>query len=207
MRFLTSVRDAVDGYILACVRRGERKERLRRVGQTAAELDEKSVIGRNARIYNLLGDPSMITVGAHSRIEGELQVFWHSGKIRIGAWCYVGTGSRIWSMNSVAIGNDVYISHLVDIHDSNGHPRAAGLRVREGRQMLSGGTGLKETANESAPIIIEDRTWIGFKSTIMKGVRIGEGSIVAAGSIVTKDVPPYTIVAGNPAVVVKAAPK
>ena len=56
---------------------------------------------------------------------------------------------------------------------------------------------------DSAPIVIEDNVWIGEYSAILKGVTIGTGSIVASHAVVTKDVPPYTIVAGNPARVVK----
>lgn len=52
-------------------------------------------------------------------------------------------------------------------------------------------------------IIIQNDVWIGAKSTIMSGVKISNGSVVGAGSVVTKDVPPYAIVAGNPAKVVK----
>lgn len=52
-------------------------------------------------------------------------------------------------------------------------------------------------------IVVEDDVWIGYRSTILSGVRIGQGAIVAAGSIVTKDVPPYAIVGGNPAKVIK----
>lgn len=53
------------------------------------------------------------------------------------------------------------------------------------------------------PIIIGDDAWIGFNAIILKGVTIGEGAVVGAGAVVTKDVPPYTVVAGNPAGVVK----
>jgi serine acetyltransferase len=53
-------------------------------------------------------------------------------------------------------------------------------------------------------IIIQNDVWIGAKSTIMSGVKISNGSIVGAGSVVTKDVPPYAIVAGNPAKIVKS---
>ena len=56
----------------------------------------------------------------------------------------------------------------------------------------------------SAPIRIEDKVWIGMDALILKGVTIGEGSVVAARSVVTKDVPPYSLVAGNPARVVKS---
>jgi len=54
-----------------------------------------------------------------------------------------------------------------------------------------------------APVSIGDKCWIGAKSIILKGVRIGEGAIVGAGSVVTKNVPPWTIVAGNPARVIR----
>ena len=56
---------------------------------------------------------------------------------------------------------------------------------------------------KSKPIIIQDDVWIGRRAIILKGVTIGEGAVVAAGSIVTKDVPPHTLVAGNPAKIIK----
>ena len=52
-------------------------------------------------------------------------------------------------------------------------------------------------------IVVEDDVWIGFRSTILSGVHIGQGAIVAAGSVVTKDIPPYAIVGGVPAKVIK----
>jgi galactoside O-acetyltransferase len=55
----------------------------------------------------------------------------------------------------------------------------------------------------SAPIVICDRVWIGFDAVILKGVTVGEGAIVAARAVVTRDVEPYTVVAGNPAVLVR----
>jgi virginiamycin A acetyltransferase len=68
---------------------------------------------------------------------------------------------------------------IADMHMNMGHPSCKG------------------------DIIIENDVWIGAKSTIMSGVKIGNGAIVAAGSVVTKDVPPYAVVAGNPGKVVK----
>ncbi|MOA49611.1 2,3,4,5-tetrahydropyridine-2,6-dicarboxylate N-acetyltransferase [compost metagenome] len=55
----------------------------------------------------------------------------------------------------------------------------------------------------SSPVFIEDNVWIGEKAVILKGVRIGHNSIVAAGAVVTKNVPPFSIVAGVPAKVIK----
>lgn len=60
--------------------------------------------------------------------------------------------------------------------------------------------------NESitrGPIVVEDDVWLGFRSTVMSGVTIGKGAVVAAGAVVTKDVPPYAIVGGVPAKVIK----
>ena len=56
---------------------------------------------------------------------------------------------------------------------------------------------------KDAPISIGNKAWIGFGVTILKGVNIGEGAVIAAGSVVTKDVPAYTIVGGNPAKFIK----
>ena len=58
-------------------------------------------------------------------------------------------------------------------------------------------------AESKGDIIVDDDVWIGFRSTILSGVHIGQGAIVAAGSVVTKDVPPYAIVGGVPAKVIK----
>ena len=58
-------------------------------------------------------------------------------------------------------------------------------------------------AEESYPIIIENDVWIGYRVTILSGIRIGNGAIVAAGSVVTRDVPPYSIVGGVPARIIR----
>ena len=62
------------------------------------------------------------------------------------------------------------------------------------------------THSDSKPITIEDNVWIGENAVILKGIRIGRGSIIACNAVVTKDVPPYTIAAGNPARIVKDIP-
>ncbi|WP_456439405.1 acyltransferase [Psychroserpens sp.] len=59
---------------------------------------------------------------------------------------------------------------------------------------------------ESAPIIIKDKSWIGFETVVLKGVTIGEGAIIGSKSVVTKDVPDWTVVAGNPAKVIREIP-
>ena len=62
-------------------------------------------------------------------------------------------------------------------------------------------------ATYGRPVVLEDRVWVGINATILPGVRIGYGAIVGANSVVTKDVPPMTVVAGNPARIIKELKK
>lgn len=170
-------------------------------------LDPSAVVHESAVFRHLSKAPDAIRVGEFTHLRGELLTYWNGGEIRIGSNCYIGEGTRIWSQASVRIGDDVLISHLVDIHDSDGHPIDAADRVQDGRSILQGKGYLTPTQTLSAPVVIGDRVWIGFKATVLKGVTVGEGAIVAAGAVVTKDVPPYSVVAGNPAVVIRELSK
>ena len=163
-----------------------------------ATIDSSVTLHPTAEIENIHGDPAAIVIGAHTHVRGQLLTFWNGGKITIGEWCYIGEGTRIWSQASVAIGNYVLIAHLVDIHDTNSHPIDWKERRLDTEAILSG-TYRTPTQTVSAPVTIEDDAWIGFKATVMKGVRIGRGAIVSAGAVVTKDVEPWTVVGGNPA--------
>ena len=167
-----------------------------------ATVDPSAVVYPSAEIYNHQDDPKAITVGAHAHILGELLVFWNGGRIQIGEWSILGRGSRIWSQSSVTIGKHVGISHLVDIHDTNGHSTDWRTRDADVQAIAEGKTGIAVDI-VSEPIVIEDHVWIGFKASILRGVHIGRGAIVAAGSVVVEDVPAWTIVAGNPARVVR----
>ncbi|MDB9521111.1 acyltransferase [Dolichospermum circinale CS-1225] len=156
------------------------------------------------RIHNLSNKPDLISIGSNSVIKGELLIFAHAGQIKIGKDCYVGEGTRIWSANSITIGDRVLISHNVNIHDTNSHSLDTKLRHEHFIKILSYGHPQNNDFDiYSEPLFIEDDVWIGFNSTILKGVKIGRGAIVAAGSVVTKDVPPFLVVAGNPAKIVK----
>ncbi len=136
-----------------------------------------------------------IEIGDHSLVCAELLVFQDGGHIRIGRHCFVGPGTRIWSGVDVEIGDRVLISHGVNIHDNGAHSLAAQERHEHFIEIVMRGK-LPLGAVKKNPVVIEDDAWIGFNAIIMKGVRIGRGAIVAAGAIVTRDVPPYTIVAG-----------
>lgn len=142
-----------------------------------------------------------ITIGDNCRIYGRLQT-QDGGEIRMGHHCCVYLDTVIGSVSSIRIGNCVIISNHVHIYDNNNHPTSPDLRHR---MCLEGfdGDAWQWRHSASAPIVIEDDVWIGEYAAVLKGVTIGKGSVVASHAVVTKDVPPYSVVAGNPARVVK----
>lgn len=150
---------------------------------------------RSADISNSRDNVSAVEIGEHSVIGGRLLVFPDGGRIRIGRQCFIGPDTRIWSADAVEIGDRVLVSHGVNIHDSIAHSLCAHERHQHFIEILQKGNGALGNVRK-APVVIEDDAWIGFNASVMKGVRIGRGAIVAAGAIVTKDVPPFTIVAG-----------
>lgn len=143
-----------------------------------------------------------IVVGESSRVLGELLTYGHGGNIIIGKSCFIGEGTRIWSSNRIAIGDNVLISHGVNIHDCDAHSKSADLRRKHFIDIFRSGHPHIISDLPSAAVNIGNDAWIGFGATVMKGVSIGQGAIIGACSVVTKDVLPYTIVVGNPAQVV-----
>lgn len=142
-----------------------------------------------------------ITIGKHCRVYGRLESQGR-GRITIGDHTCIYDRTVIGSVERVSVGSCVVISNHVHIYDNNNHPTSPAIRHQ---MCIAGfdGDPWKWHHAASAPIVIEDDVWIGEYAAIMKGVTIGKGSVVAAHAVVTKDVPPYTIVAGNPAKVVK----
>lgn len=112
-------------------------------------------------------------------------------KITIGNNTIIGKNNSIAAINGVYIGNDVLFAGFVHITDHNHGYMDINKSIRE-QPLVSKG-----------PVIIGNQCWLGFNCEILSGVNIGEHSIVAARAVVTKDVPPYCIVAGNPAKIVK----
>ncbi len=111
--------------------------------------------------------------------------------IRIGVDCGL-TGTTIVAAERVIIGDRVLLGANTTVVDTDFHPLTPQERQRD---MLNG---------RHAPVLIEDDVFVGMHSLILKGVTIGRGSVIGAGSVVTRDVPPGVIVAGNPARVVRS---
>lgn len=116
-----------------------------------------------------------------------------SPELRIGDRVNIGRKTSISINEKVEIGDDTSISWDCFIADSDGHPISPERRLRH--------EGID--SSEIKPVYIGKNVWIGAGSRILKGVTVGDNSIVATNSVVTKNVPPNTIIAGNPAKVVK----
>ena len=158
-----------------------------------ADLHRSVKLLETARVCNIRHKRNAIQVGANTSIRGELLTFAHGGRIVIGEWCYLGEGARVWSAEQVSIGNRVLISHNVNIHDTNSHPLDAKARHNHLVDIIVHGHPHVLESVTSAAVVIEDDVWIGFSSNILKGVTIGAKSVIAAGSTVTKDIPPKSL--------------
>ncbi len=164
---------------------------------------ENSKLYEQARVFNFQNKRYNILIGYNTHIRGELVIFPSGGKISIGNYCFVGELTKIWSQDEIIIGNNVLIAHNVNIHDTNSHPTDFIERREDYKTIITTGFPLENKNIVCKKIIIEDDVWIGFNSIILKGVTIGKQAIVASGSVVVDDVPEKTIVAGNPAKVIK----
>lgn len=111
---------------------------------------------------------------------------YESGRIAIGDHTFINYGSSIAARESVQIGANCHLGHYTFVMDNDQHDI-----VR------------RSQLGPSGPVVIEDYAWIGSKAVILKGVRIGTRAVVGAGSVVTKDIPPRCVAAGNPARVLR----
>jgi acetyltransferase-like isoleucine patch superfamily enzyme len=154
------------------------------------------------------GDTIFLKIGDNAVVSGNFIFENANGRMTIGDRTFIGGGDFI-CISSIDIGSDVLISWGCTIMDNNAHSLDFEFRKND---VVDWKKGIDENKVgyykdwahvESKPIVIKDKAWIGFKSIILKGVTIGEGAIVGSGSVVTKDVPDWTVVAGNPAQIIK----
>lgn len=144
--------------------------------------------------YIEIGD-NVTFVGRNNLIVGfgvvgvERAELFIGSNVTIGYQCEINVGCR------VSIGSNVLIATGVKIFDNNSHP-VDSIRRREKLGMA---------LDDVGPVVIEEDAWIATNAMILKNVHIGKGAVVAAGAVVTHDVPSHTVVAGNPARVVKHA--
>ena len=143
----------------------------------------------------LRGAPKIVnqgrmTFGERVRLDSTVakleMVVMPGGHLEVGNNVFINYGSSLVSSKHVKVGNDVLIGTHVMVMDCDFH------RVED-----------KSWDTSGEEIVLEDRVWLGNRSIVLKGVTVGHDAVVAAGSVVTKDVPPRTVVAGVPAKVVR----
>lgn len=171
-------------------------------GRPTANLAPHARLTGTARIHNMGRSDDDIVVGEGTIIRGELLRFAHGGRITIGSDCYVGEGTRIWSGCRIDIGDHVLIAHNVSIFDNLTHPIDWRARRRHFAAIASSGHP-RDLDLGDRPVTIGDDVWIGAHAVVLRGVTIGPRAIVAAGAVVTRDVPSDTVVAGNPATTIR----
>lgn len=167
---------------------------------------KNAIIGVNfsvlpkARLYSRT-NPYNISIGNNVEL-GSIIYINKGAKLKIGNYTTIRYSTEISIAKEMIIGDYVIISNNVIIYDNNTHPTDPETRIE--MSMSGFYSELWDTDKSSfAKVVIEDNVWIGQRAIIQKGVTIGKGSIVAQGAVVTKDVPPYSIAAGNPAKIVK----
>ncbi|MEN8257365.1 MAG: acyltransferase [Thermodesulfobacteriota bacterium] len=160
-----------------------------------AKLGKGVLIGKNITWHNRkgisIGDD--VFIGSGSRLETLKRVSKDPVEVRlyIGDRTSLQQGCQVVACDKIIIGNDVLIAANVLVTDHDhilDHPTKTPSAVRELR---------------FAPVIIEDGCWLGYGCVVLKGVRIGERSVIGANAVVTKNIPPYSVAVGNPARVIK----
>ena len=158
--------------------------RARRITQRLDSLDPEATDERDAILRDLFGD-----IGSDSWVEAPF--FCDYGdNIRLGARAYLNTGCVFLDAAAITLGDDVQLGPRVQLLTSD-HPRDAAQRA-----------GGLESAR---PISIGARAWLGGGVIVLPGVQIGHDTIIGAGSVVTRSVPPGVVAAGNPCRVISAA--
>jgi len=137
---------------------------------------------------------NQLTTGINCRIDA----FTQTGNkiINIGNNVQINDNVHIGAINNIKIGNNVLIASKVFISDHNHGSYTGAIQDTPNSSPI-------ERKLRSKPIVIADNVWIGEFVSILQGVHIGEGSIIGTMSVVTKDIPAYSIAVGSPAKVIK----
>lgn len=153
-----------------------------------------------------------MAIGSDSVINGTYVFETANGEITIGNRSFIGGGTFI-CVEKIDIGDDVMFSWGCTVVDNNSHSLKWSERKDD---VVNWKRGLDEnevgqykdwTNVKKEKVVIQNKVWVGFNVIILKGVTVGEGAIIAAGSVVSKDVPAWTIVGGNPAKIIREIPE
>ena len=164
-----------------------------------------AVCGENTEIIGAVQirkEGGIVRIGRDCLIEGKLVAETADARIEIGNNVYVGGGTIVASAASISIGDDVLVSYQCLIADSDNHSVRYSIRKNDLADWRDGGRH-EWTTTATRPVTIGRGAWLGARVIVLKGVNIGEGAVIGAGSVVTRDVPAWSVAGGNPARVVR----
>lgn len=154
-------------------------------------------------------DKKYVTIGDNTILDCLISFESSTGEVVIGNNVFIGR-SKLICKSKIEIGDNVFMAWGTYVYDHNSHSLDYREREKDINQQLldyRSGQFFIENKNwevvDTKPIKICSNAWIGMNCIILKGITIGEGAVVGAGSVVTRDVPAWTVVGGNPAVVIK----
>jgi acetyltransferase-like isoleucine patch superfamily enzyme len=160
----------------------------------------------SAQVFRFLRNktPGAIVFGQHVSIYAGCSFsVGEKGRVRVGDFTLLN-GALVMCEDQIEIGSHCLVSWNVGIADSDFHPLEPAKRLIDARALAPYLQDRPPRPTlKTAPVKIGDNVWIGMNAVILKGVTIGENSVVAAGAVVTKSVDANTVVAGNPASVVR----
>lgn len=151
-------------------------------------------LGGNARLVNKSGRDS-VRIGENTICRGTLRVE-PGGRLVIGDEVYVGDDAIVSAAAEIRIGSGTLVAHGVQIFDNTSHPLDWEERRSHFRKLIGHKSPGPYTI-PSEPVVIGEHCWLGFGSVVLKGVTIGARSIIGAGAVITKDIPPDTLVVGS----------
>lgn len=165
------------------------------------------------RLDNPVKDKIYVRSGKECVIGGSIIFESKEGEVSFGDRVSFGA-SRIICRSKVEFGSDIYVAWGTTFYDHDSHSLDYTSRLEDFRREYEAlEKNLKNrvltkdwNVVKTKPIKVCDYAWIGMNALILKGVTIGEGAVVGAGSVVTRDVAPWTVVGGNPAKIIKAIP-
>jgi acetyltransferase-like isoleucine patch superfamily enzyme len=188
------------------------KRRLKKMAPYISKKRSYFIDAFNLRLDNPVPDKKYLTVGEGTMLGCNIVFESTEGEVIIGDRVFIGN-STIICRTKVEFGNDIFVAWGTYFYDHDSHSldyKERELDLLRQLEDFEAGRHFIYSKNwqvvRSAPIKICSNAWIGMHCIILKGVTIGEGAIVAAGSVVTKDVAPWTVVGGNPAKLLKEIP-
>ena len=199
-------------YIINKIKKFLFNRRLKKVSSSLRIGNSHLLPNFSLNIAKPLNNKVYLNVGEDTMLDCSVTFESETGCVTIGNRTFIGS-SQLICRDKIEIQDDVFIAWGCCIYDHNSHSIDFKERENDIRQQLldyrSGEDFIRNknwSVVASKPIIIGSNAWIGMNCIILKGVKIGNGAIIAAGSVVTKDVPDWTIAGGNPAQFIKDIP-